>query len=266
MGQEAQRRRAGQRLGTRTSARQLKLVSISTVVNLPKLFTFHVLAYDVPYVCCVCVMSVFILNVARRDATLDAGPGDDDTMLALLAVARAMGAGSGGLAARFQQRAARCHPRGRHDNKPHGKLLAAGEPCAADQLHVGDALHDVIVDSAVIEQHVDKVGARRAQLRAAQAAQLACCSDLARHGRNPLSRRAGSIALPLGPPRRAEVEHWDEAVRCLSVDPLLSSCVVQMVQSSEFRWVESSTALGGFSAQKDSRGALHYQTELSRLD
>ena len=36
-------------------------------------------------------MSVFILNVARRDATLDAGPGDDDTMLALLA--RAMGAG-----------------------------------------------------------------------------------------------------------------------------------------------------------------------------
>ena len=28
---------------------------------------------------------------------------------------------------------------------------------------------------------------------------------------NPLSKRAGSIAPPLGPPRRAEVEHWDDA-------------------------------------------------------
>ena len=39
---------------------------------------------------------------------------------------------------------------------------------------------------------------------------------------NPLSRRAGLIAPPLCPPRRAEVEHchWDEAVRCLSVDPV----------------------------------------------
>ena len=36
----------------------------------------------------------------------------------------------------------------------------------------------------------------------------------------------GAIAPPLGPPRRAEVEHWDEAVRCLSVDPVLSGCVV----------------------------------------
>ena len=36
---------------------------------------------------------------------------------------------------------------------------------------------------------------------------------------------------PLGPPRRAEVElveHWDEAVRCLLVDPVLSGCVVYM--------------------------------------
>ena len=29
---------------------------------------------------------------------------------------------------------------------------------------------------------------------------------------NPLFRRAGSIAPPLGPPRRAGVEHWDGAV------------------------------------------------------
>ena len=40
---------------------------------------------------------------------------------------------------------------------------------------------------------------------------------------NPLFRRAGSIVPPLVPrraPRGAEVEHWDEAVRCLSVDPV----------------------------------------------
>ena len=44
---------------------------------------------------------------------------------------------------------------------------------------------------------------------------------------NPLSRRAGSIAPPLGPPGRAGVEHWDGAVRCVSVDPVrLSGCVV----------------------------------------
>eukprot|EP00964_Phaeocystis_antarctica_P143371 scaffold108915_cov60-Phaeocystis_antarctica.AAC.3 len=57
---------------------------------------------------------------------------------------------------------------------------------------------------------------------------------------NPLSRRAGSIEVPLhslGPPRRAGVGHWDGAVRFVSVDP---------------------------SAQKDHRGALHYQSELSR--
>ena len=43
---------------------------------------------------------------------------------------------------------------------------------------------------------------------------------------NPLPRRAGSIAPPLGPPGRAGVEHWDGAVRCVSVDPVLSGCVV----------------------------------------
>ena len=41
-------------------------------------------------------------------------------------------------------------------------------------------------------------------------------------------QRAGSIAPPLGPPRRAEFEHWDEDVRCPSVDPVLSGCVVYM--------------------------------------
>jgi hypothetical protein len=45
---------------------------------------------------------------------------------------------------------------------------------------------------------------------------------------NPLFRRAGSIAPPLGPPRRAGVEHWDGAVRCVSVDPVLSGCVIYM--------------------------------------
>ena len=46
---------------------------------------------------------------------------------------------------------------------------------------------------------------------------------------NPLCRRAGSIApslTSLSPPGRAGVEHWDGAVRCVSVDPVLSGCVV----------------------------------------
>ena len=34
-------------------------------------------------------------------------------------------------------------------------------------------------------------------------------------------------ATTCGPPR-AEIEHRDEAVRCLSVDPVLSGCVVYM--------------------------------------
>ena len=45
---------------------------------------------------------------------------------------------------------------------------------------------------------------------------------------NPLFRRAGSIEVPLGPPRRAGVGHWDGAVRCVSVDPGLSGCVIQI--------------------------------------
>ena len=45
-------------------------------------------------------------------------------------------------------------------------------------------------------------------------------------GFNSLFRRAGSIAPPLGPPGRAGVEHWDGAVRCVSIDPVLSGCVV----------------------------------------
>ena len=71
---------------------------------------------------------------------------------------------------------------------------------------------------------------------------------------NPLFRGAGSIAPPLGPPGRAAgVEHWDGAVYgCVSVDPVLSGCVVYMggVQYAP-RWCSS--------AQKDPRGALHYQ-------
>jgi len=43
---------------------------------------------------------------------------------------------------------------------------------------------------------------------------------------NPLFRRAGSIAPPLGPPGRAGVEHWDGAVRCVSVDRVLPGCVI----------------------------------------
>ena len=59
----------------------------------------------------------------------------------------------------------------------------------------------------------------------------------------PLFRRAGSIEVPLGPPRRTGVGHWDGAVlsfthtppnllgsnigpTCVSVDPVLSGCVV----------------------------------------
>jgi len=45
---------------------------------------------------------------------------------------------------------------------------------------------------------------------------------------NPLFRRAGSIAPPLGPPQRAGVEHWYGDLRCVSVDPVLSGCVVYM--------------------------------------
>ena len=49
---------------------------------------------------------------------------------------------------------------------------------------------------------------------------------------NPLFRRAGSIAPPLGPPQRAGVEHWQwptgTGMYGVSVDPVLSGCVVYM--------------------------------------
>jgi hypothetical protein len=63
---------------------------------------------------------------------------------------------------------------------------------------------------------------------------------------NPLFRRAGSIAPPLGPPRRAGVEHWDGAVRCVSVVCRSTQCCLAVWP----RWVESSTRLGGFRALK----------------
>ena len=44
---------------------------------------------------------------------------------------------------------------------------------------------------------------------------------------NPLSRRAGIDRTTTRPTAEGcGVEHWDEAVRCLSVDPVLSGCVV----------------------------------------
>jgi hypothetical protein len=62
---------------------------------------------------------------------------------------------------------------------------------------------------------------------------------------------------------RTGVEHWDGAVRgCVSVDPVLSGCVCGVdgwcgVQYAP-RWL--------YSAQKDRRGALHYQSELSQAN
>ena len=64
---------------------------------------------------------------------------------------------------------------------------------------------------------------------------------------NPLFRRAGSIAPPLGPPRRAGVEQWDGAVRCVSVDPVLSGCVVEM---GGVQYAPSRRLQGGFRAHK----------------
>ena len=34
--------------------------------------------------------------------------------------------------------------------------------------------------------------------------------------------------MPLGPPRRAGVGHWDGDVRCVPVDPVLCGCVTQI--------------------------------------
>ena len=60
---------------------------------------------------------------------------------------------------------------------------------------------------------------------------------------NPLFRRAGSIAPPLGPPRRAGVEHWDAG--------LYGACrSIQCCLAVWFRWVEPSTRPGGFRALK----------------
>ena len=85
---------------------------------------------------------------------------------------------------------------------------------------------------------------------------------------NPLFRRAGSIAPPLGPPRRAGVERLTRLGRgctvCVSVDPVTSVvcwlCGLDVggVQYApiRYRWL--------YSAQKDPRGAVHYQSELSR--
>ena len=62
---------------------------------------------------------------------------------------------------------------------------------------------------------------------------------------NPLSRRAGSIAPPLGPPGRAGVQHTGTGLyagACRSIQCCLA------VYS---RWVEFSTRLGGFRALKN---------------
>ena len=59
---------------------------------------------------------------------------------------------------------------------------------------------------------------------------------------NPLFRRAGSIAPPLGPPGRAGVEHWRGT-------GLYGACrSTQCCLAVWSRWVESSTRLGGFRA------------------
>jgi hypothetical protein len=75
---------------------------------------------------------------------------------------------------------------------------------------------------------------------------------------NPLFRRAGSIAPPLGPPGRAGVGHWDGAVKygaCRSTQCCLA------VWS---RWLESSTRLGGFRALKQTTEAPYTTTVNNR--
>ena len=60
---------------------------------------------------------------------------------------------------------------------------------------------------------------------------------------NPLFRRAGSIEVPLSPPRRAGVEHWDAG--------LYGACrSTQCCLAVWSKWVESSTRLGGVRALK----------------
>ena len=65
-------------------------------------------------------------------------------------------------------------------------------------------------------------------------------------------------ATTCGPPW-AEIEHWDEAVRCLSVDPVLSGGVVYMGT------LESSTALGGFRVLKRTPEAPYTTKVNSRM-
>jgi len=64
---------------------------------------------------------------------------------------------------------------------------------------------------------------------------------------NPLFRRAGSIAPPLGPPRRAGVEHWQWPTGTGMYTVCRSTQCCLAVWSI---WVESSTRLGGFRALK----------------
>ena len=75
---------------------------------------------------------------------------------------------------------------------------------------------------------------------------------------NPLFRRAGSIEVPLGPPRRAGVEHWDGG--------LYGACrSTQCCMAVWSRWVESSTRLGGFKALKKTTEAP-YTTKVNYRD
>ena len=66
---------------------------------------------------------------------------------------------------------------------------------------------------------------------------------------NPLFRRAGSIAPPLGPPRRAGVEHWDAGLygACRSRRPSVECCLAVY---GLLYLGESITRLGGFRALK----------------
>jgi hypothetical protein len=78
---------------------------------------------------------------------------------------------------------------------------------------------------------------------------------------NPLFRRAGSIAPPLGPPRCG--------LELSTGTGLYGACrSTQCCLAVWSRWVESSTRLGGVCLElsKDPRGALHYQSEQSQAN
>ena len=77
---------------------------------------------------------------------------------------------------------------------------------------------------------------------------------------NPLSRRAGSIAPPLGPPRRGLELSTGTGLygACRSTQCCLAVCDLN-------KRVESSTRLGGFRAlQKTTEAPYQCQSELSR--